>query len=76
MVRLCSSRSWAQSQYTSLTLCVCLPSMVCSKALSQRVSVYSKKLVGEQDALAVEVRVCDVRACKADCILCEGLPKQ
>jgi hypothetical protein len=32
---------------------VCLP--VCSKTLSQRVSVYSKKLVGEQDALAVEV---------------------
>lgn len=31
----------------------CLP--VCSKTLSQRVSVYSKKLVGEQDALAVEV---------------------
>lgn len=29
----------------------------CSKALSQRVSVYSKKLVGEQDALAVEVGV-------------------
>lgn len=34
---------------TDLLLC-------CSKALSQRVSVYSKKLVGEQDALAVEVR--------------------
>lgn len=30
-------------------------SLLCSKTLSQRVSVYSKKLVGEQDALAVEV---------------------
>jgi hypothetical protein len=42
------------------------PSLLCcSKALSQRVSVYSKKLVGEQDALAVEVRsVC------SSCITC------
>ncbi len=33
------------------------PPLPNSRALSQKVSVYAKKLVGESDALAVEVRV-------------------